>query len=245
MNDDLKRERTAMFVKWGLGLLAALAISPVIFLAVKGLVGLALALVVGLALVNFTPYVAMKFANWKLKAVKAEARENPIETRQNVALAQHRRLEEKSGHTASFGTEIRNVADEVQNLRDHNQATDADLLAAELAALQEDFDEQVLQLNEARDALAKYEDETVRLSRRWKGAEALLRARGANGKALNQELEKLVSQEATDAVNSKMNEAFARLDVDRATRRRRLQNNPSSTIDVNAVEVRERLEIPR
>lgn len=245
MNDDLRRERIATAVKWGLGLLAAVAISPVIFLAVKGLVGLVIALVLGLALINFTPYLAMKFANWKVKAIKAEARANPIETRQNVALARHTRLDEKASAVTAFGAEIRNVSTEVDSLRDHNQGADADELARELGLLQQDFDDQLAELNEARDALAKYEDETVRLSRRWKGAEALLKARGASGKALDQELEKLVSQEATDAVNSKMNEAFARLDVDRATRRRRIQNNPSATIDINAVEVRQRIEVPR
>ena len=220
MNDDQRRARIKTVVQWGLALLAAVLIAPVIFLAVKGLVGLGLAVIVGLALVNFAPVLAMKFANWKVKAITTEARTNPIESRQNVALVRHQRLNEKAAAVSAFGTEVRNVADEVQSLRDHGQNTDADELARELTLLQQDFNDQITGLDEARDALTKYEEETLRLSRRWKASEALLRARGASGKAMDQELEKLVSQEATDAVNSKMNEAFARLDVDRATRRR-------------------------
>ena len=38
MNDD-KKQRLATAVKWGIGLLAAAIIAPVVFLAVQGLIG--------------------------------------------------------------------------------------------------------------------------------------------------------------------------------------------------------------
>ena len=46
-------------------------------------IGLVIAAIVGLAIVMFTPVVAIKFANWRLQAIKAESRANPIETLQN------------------------------------------------------------------------------------------------------------------------------------------------------------------
>ena len=69
---DIRKARLSSAVKWGLGIAAAVLISPVIFLAVQGLIGLALAGIVGLAIINFAPVLGMKFANWKLKAIKAD-----------------------------------------------------------------------------------------------------------------------------------------------------------------------------
>lgn len=77
--DNIKRQKLATYAKWGLALLAAAIISPIIFFAVKGLIGLALAGLIGLTIVNFAPVVAMKFANWKVKAITHEAKQNPIE----------------------------------------------------------------------------------------------------------------------------------------------------------------------
>lgn len=241
LTQDQRKQRLASVVKWGLGLVGAAIVAPVVFLAVQGLVGLVLAGVLGLAIVHGAPVLSMKFANWKLKGIKSEAQANPIETRQNVALTRHARLADVAKGIEAFGAEVRNVADQVRELRRNGQGADADELDAELVQLQLDFEDQLAALNEAKTALALYEDETVRLSRRWKAALALLKAKGASGKDVTKELEKLVSQEATDAVNSKMNQAFASLDVDRASRRRQLQNNPSPIIDVTAVENRERV----
>lgn len=85
--DNIKRQKLATYAKWGLALLAAAIISPIIFFAVKGLIGLALAGLIGLTIVNFAPVVAMKFANWKVKAITHEAKQNPIETMQNLLFA--------------------------------------------------------------------------------------------------------------------------------------------------------------
>ena len=83
---DRRRARLTALAKWGIGLAGAVVIAPMVFLAVKGILGLALAGVLGLALVHGAPVAAMKFANWRLRGLKQEARANPIETRQNIAM---------------------------------------------------------------------------------------------------------------------------------------------------------------
>ena len=79
-----KRKKYDTRIKWGLALLGALIVSPIIFFVVQGLVGLAAAGLTGLLIVNLAPVVSMKLTNWKLKAIKAEAAKNPVETLQNV-----------------------------------------------------------------------------------------------------------------------------------------------------------------
>lgn len=56
--------------------------------------------VIGMAVVNYLPVMAMKFANWKLKGLKAEARANPIETAQNQLLQWSRNLDDYKDETA-------------------------------------------------------------------------------------------------------------------------------------------------
>jgi hypothetical protein len=84
MNDlEQKRQRIEKVVKvlllLGIGFVAA----PFIFVAIKGLIGLLIALTIGVAAINFAPAVAAGLANWKLKALKAAAAANPIETLEN------------------------------------------------------------------------------------------------------------------------------------------------------------------
>ena len=86
LTPEQRKARIKHLTTLGLIAVTGLVVSPVIFLAIKGLVGLVVAGVIGLAIVQFTPVVAMKFANWKVKGIVAEAKENPIETLTNLLM---------------------------------------------------------------------------------------------------------------------------------------------------------------
>lgn len=90
---DAKKRRLALLVLALLFPPAIIGVTALAFMVAKGLFALLLAIVMGLALVNFTPVIAMKFANWKLKAIKAEAAANPIETLQNLAQQEQQSLD--------------------------------------------------------------------------------------------------------------------------------------------------------
>lgn len=77
-----------LLAPFGVGFVTWLA-----FAIAKGIFAIGLAIVLGLAVVYGTPVLAMKFANWKLKAIKAEAAKNPIESLQNLAAQEARKLE--------------------------------------------------------------------------------------------------------------------------------------------------------
>lgn len=103
---DVRRQSLATKAKWGLGLAGAVVASPFIFLAVKGIIGLAIAFVVGSAAINFAPVVSMKLANWKLKAITAEATANPIETLENLYIDKRKQLGEANARIVAFEAEI-------------------------------------------------------------------------------------------------------------------------------------------
>jgi hypothetical protein len=103
---DTRKRRIAAGVKWALAFGAAAVVSPVVFLAVKGLMGLGLALLLGLAIVNLAPVLSMKFANWKLRALKHEAARNPIETLQNQQSEKERDLKSEAEKISQFDAAV-------------------------------------------------------------------------------------------------------------------------------------------
>lgn len=111
--NEQRRQKIATVVKWGLGIAAAVVISPVIFLAVKGLIGLAIAGVIGLGIIHFAPVIAMKFANWKVKAIVHEARENPIETLLNQLKDKQDALTRFKDSITTFRTQVSNFEEKV------------------------------------------------------------------------------------------------------------------------------------
>ena len=82
-NLEQKRQRIETAVKILALVVVGFFVAPFIFIAIKGLVGVLVAGTVGLAAVNLAPSVAAHIANWRLKALKAVAAANPIETLEN------------------------------------------------------------------------------------------------------------------------------------------------------------------
>ena len=106
-----KYKRYTNIAKYGGLGVAAIVVVPLLFtvsFAVLSTMAVASAAIIsafvtaalGMAFVNFLPVMAMKFANWKLKGLKAEARANPIETAQNQLLDWSRNLDDYKDETA-------------------------------------------------------------------------------------------------------------------------------------------------
>jgi hypothetical protein len=239
---SLDARRKALTTKGKIALAAvALLVSPVIFMVVKGLVGLAAAAVVGGAIISFAPVVAMKFANWKLKAMKSEARENPIETRQALGLAARERIRQGEQELTTFSTEVKNFTDEVKELR-LAQPEDAADFDEQLANLKRLLQHKVESLREAVAKADAFDAATARAARKWKVAQSAIRMQRLTGEQANDALDKILAEESLDSVQTAMNRAMAELDTALAMAAPpALSHNPSPVIDVHAVEVRERI----
>jgi D-ribose pyranose/furanose isomerase RbsD len=80
---DQRKQRIETSVKIGLLGVAGFLVAPIILHTIVGIAGLAVAGFLGLAIINLAPAVAAQIANWRLKALKAVAARNPIETLEN------------------------------------------------------------------------------------------------------------------------------------------------------------------
>lgn len=202
MDINLKRQKIERWVKLGIGLVVAVLVSPFVFLAVKGIVGLALAALVGGFCLAMSPVVAMKFANWRLKGIKAEAAENPIETLQNQLVAARKDLEDSKVSLVDKDTAVLAFKDMVTNL-EREYPNDSDTLA-----FKQSFNEAVdsqeeawNQWNAAKRETDLFEEEIAKANKIWKVAQADAALRAKLGKGVMQDpMEKIKRETAIEAV---------------------------------------------
>lgn len=84
ISNDAKSQTAAKVVTVVGGLAAAWLLAPMIFLALGGVVGAVVAVAVGYTSIKFAPFFGVKVSNLALRALKWEARTNPIETKENI-----------------------------------------------------------------------------------------------------------------------------------------------------------------
>lgn len=234
MNLELKKQRLSTVLKWGVGLAAAALIAPVIFLAVKGIVGLAIALVLGLVLVHGAPLASRWMSTVALEGFKGLARKNPVETRQIIAMKRNEELTSVAEAIRTFGAEVLNVERHVKELEREGDAVGAAELRRTLEKLQQVLAMRKQAYQRAVAAQQEYEQVTAKVALRWKAAQAALKAQKLAGPSANKELDRIMSEEALESVETAMNKVFADLEHTMLTESLQLDNNPSPVIEVPA-----------
>lgn len=214
-----KKQRIASIAKWSLAAIAALLVAPIIFLVIKGAVGLVVAAVIGLAVVNFAPAVSMKFANWKLKAIKAEANRNPIETLQNVFQA---RMADKAAfktRITAFRTEVSGFADKVEVFK-AQFPKDADKFARQLEGMNMLLARREAKYKQVKAELEQFEAEIQRADAIWQMSLAAQALNAAAGMENEDVYAKIKTETAIESVQYSLNKAFAEMQTE-------LMDNPS------------------
>lgn len=240
MDNDLKKQKIATAVKYGLAAVAVILVAPMVFLLIQGIVGLALAAILALAVVNFAPVLSMKFANWKVQGLKAEARANPIETRENIALQNRERLQKASQELTTFAAEVRNFATEVKQLA-VTQPDDADDFNDQLNKLQQLLELKRDKLRSAEQEATAFEEATKRAARKWKVAQSAIRMQKLAGVSMEDEMNKLLASESLDSVETAMNRAMAELDTALLATVTHTLPHKAQTFDVTAIEITEKV----
>lgn len=211
LTDEQRKARIATALKWGLGLVAAAVIAPVIFLAVQGIVGLGLALLAGAVIINLAPVVSLKLATWRVGGMKAIARSNPIEVREKIALDRHAALEERLRSITAYASEVRGFAGEISKLEEQ-YPQDAAQFKAQLETCTRLLEHQRDEYRKATVALKEFEAATSRARARWKVAQSALRMQRLSGQQADTAMEKILADESLDSVQSAMDNAFAGLE---------------------------------
>lgn len=208
----LTKEAKTTALKWGLGVAAAIAVAPFIFLAVKGLVGLGIALVVGLVLINGAPVLSMKLANWKLKGIKHEATVNPVETLQHAYRERGEALQRFKQSITDFRTEVANFESQVEGFAAQFPA-DAPKFAGQALQMNRLLDLRENRYRAARDELAQFQSEIDRADAIWKMSQAAQRLNKAAGLSNDDFMARIKTETAIDSVQSSLNRAFAELET--------------------------------
>lgn len=212
INLEDKKQRIATIAKWGIAAGVALIVAPIIFMVVKGIVGLALAGILGLAVINFAPVLSMKFANWKVMAIKAEAGENPIETLENLLLAMVAAF--KTAETdVTAGVAARNTFG--QKVRQFAKAYPARApeFEAQLKTMDGVMTRKIAALKQAQTAVETAEHKLEEMRAYWDMAQALQAANKAVKMDTGDLYAKMKHDTAVDAVFASMSQAFAELEV--------------------------------
>ena len=209
---EARRERIATWVKWGVGLGAAAAISPFVFFAVKGLIGLALAAATALVIIQFARPFANLVAAWRMKAIVAVAEANPIETMRDLFMEKSKALEQADVDIQAFDTEIRNFADQVVDFK-AQYPEEAEKYDELLERMREALKAMKAEQKLARAELEKFRQSIKKAEAIYKMALAAARVTKLSGRAEAQVFAQIRQEVAIDSVRTQLNRAFSGLDT--------------------------------
>jgi hypothetical protein len=212
MNLEQRKLNIEKGVKIGGVLVAGFLVAPFIFVAFKGVIGMLLAFGVAEGVVFMTPVIARKFANWRLKALKAEAMRNPVETLQNEYAKKKQALASYKENIAKFSAQVLAFADQVkQYVKDGLE--DAQTYVEQLSKMKQLLELRKDKYQEACDMLEEFAKSIERTERKWKMAMAAVAMGEAAGEIEGDLFSKICVETAMDTVAAQLNQSFADLDI--------------------------------
>ncbi len=250
-----RRDKLSKKIKIGGGLLVVVLIPPLMFFIAQVILGTAavlasgaLAFLVGIIVINAMPVASMKIANWRLRALKAEAERNPIETLQSQQLELVTALDNEANAIKSFDTEVSNFRSSLQKELDNGFP---DAAASGLPTLQNM--EKLLSFRRVKykRAQARIVDRAKKIElaeSKWRVALAAQKVTAASGEtnlnALGQILESIAFGSVESAVNTSMAELRTAImveevpadDKDVIDMPAQIEHNPSQGLDLKVLQ---------
>lgn len=209
---EAKRRRIEGIVKVGGLCAAAFFVAPFVFIVIKGLLGMIAAAAIGWGVIFFTPVVARMAANLRLKAIKAEAARNPIETLQNDYGRRQQQLRDFAERIKDFGAAVESFKDKLGGfIKAHPE--DAPKFQGQLQKMQMLLSNRNVKFKQAQAELEAYEGEIQRANDIWEMGQAASAMSSAAGMTQDDFLQKISTETALDAVQQSMNRAFADVEV--------------------------------
>lgn len=213
MTNEQRKKRIETIAKLvGLGVVGFL-VAPFVLITIKGLVGLIVAAAIGLFAVNVAiPWYSRALANWRIKAIKAEAMKNPVETLQNNYIKQQEKLNESAKKISTFSAKVSNFEDELELFvkRFPDQAAK---FQDNLKKMQQLLGLRQKNYKRAVQELKSFELEIEKADAIWQMAQAALAMNEAAGMTEDDLLEKISKDTAIDSVTTSLNTAIADLET--------------------------------
>ena len=207
-----KAQKWAFAAKIAAFIVLGLVVAPIIGIAIKGLVGLIVAAVVAFTTLALLPVVGTVVANLRLKLLKAEANQNPVETLQNEYLRQRKLWDQNSAAVQEFNTKVLTFSSKLDGFKKQYPSESAkfDLTLSKM--------QQLLQLRqskllEASHSLVEFQKEIKKADAIWQMG--LAAAEASKGSVMTDEdfFSQVKVETSLDAVQDKLNSSFAQLDT--------------------------------
>lgn len=214
MTNEERKQRIEKILKLvGLGVVGFI-VSPVIFATIQGLVGLIVAAAIGLFAVNVAvPWYAMKIANWRLKAMKAEAAKNPVETLQNQYLEKEKQVEKFSQHIIDFSTAVENFAQKLK-IFEKDYPDEAPQMREQLSKTRQLLSNKRQKLVQANEGLKAFKAEIKKVGAKWQIAQEAMAMNQAAGMTDESFMEQMIKETAIESVTTSLNRALAEIDAE-------------------------------
>lgn len=209
---ELKRKRIETGVKVGATLLVGFLVAPFVFIAIKGLIGLIIAAGVAAVAINFAPWAAAKLANWRIKALKHEASQNPVETLQNEYMRRVEALKEFGNKISSFSTEVKTFATKLVSFK-KQWPEEADKFDNQLLKMQQVLELRTQKYREAKKATDEFELNVKKAGAIWDMGQAAAALNKSAGMNMDDFYAKLQTETALDSIQKTMDSAFTDLEM--------------------------------
>jgi hypothetical protein len=208
MNNEEKRKQLQKLWKIILGGLVCLAVGPFALL----IVGLGPAILLSWVIIQFLPWFSASIANWRLKALKAEAARNPVETLQNGYIQQQQKLAEARKAIVTFKSEIESYASELSGFK-KQFPQDSLKFEATLTKMRQLYDFREDKYHQAKHQLDAKAVEIEKAEAIWKMAKAAEKLHQTAGMTEQDFLAKIMEETALASVDNSLNAAIAELDL--------------------------------
>ena len=117
---ETRKKRIAKRWKVGLALFIGVVAAPFVVAGIEGLAGLFVIWLLSTVAVQFAPVISMKVANMRLRAIKAEAEKNPIETMENVYAEKSETIKAGDEKIIAFEGRYRTYLDQLDQFKENH-----------------------------------------------------------------------------------------------------------------------------
>lgn len=242
MANELDRvQAIAGKLKWALGIVAVIIGGVVALAYTASLASIAIALLATLVVVHGAPYASQRIANLFLNLRKADARADPVTNRQRISGETWERLKLSKAEIESLDGEVKLWEGQIKAL----PPEEAKDFAEDLRTAQNMVFEQARAWQEAETAAKEFDRITERVARKWKVAQTGLRIKKLSEKDRAARINDILAAEAAESADKQLAVAFSSLDAIIERGRASIQHNPSPAIDVQAVEIKQPVPLPR
>lgn len=209
---ETRRKRWEFVTKTILLLILGCVVAPFIFMAIKGMLGIVLGFSIAAGLNFFSPLIAMKVANWRIKMIKAEAAKNPIETLQLDYADKMGQLMKFKESIEKFGAACMTFKDKLDGFKT-KFPDDADKFDDQLDKMQQLLALRKGKYKDATQSLKQYDNEIDRARAIWDMGQEAAKMNAAAGMTEEDFLSKIKVETALDSVTTSMNTAFSELET--------------------------------